>query len=239
MHKCFYGDNIDMGVLELSPNESHHLYNVMRMQIGSKIIALNGKGIHAYGTLIAIDKKHARIRIERITTFAYPNHPITLLQAVLKNNNNNYIVREATAIGVSEIIFFETRNTECKLKGKICDKFFHLQQIAIESCKQSGNPFLPKISYFEKLEKINSLPFDIRLFGGLREHSQPLKTALPIPLLKSNVCIAIGPEGDFSPSEYAYLQQNDFIPCRLTQNILRSETAAIYALSVLDQLINS
>jgi RsmE family RNA methyltransferase len=99
----------------------------VRAQIGSKIIALNCKGIHAYGTLAAIDRKHALINIEKITEFKYPNRPITLLQDVLKNNNNEYIVREATAIGVSDIIFFETKNTECKLKGKISDKIFRWQ----------------------------------------------------------------------------------------------------------------
>jgi 16S rRNA (uracil1498-N3)-methyltransferase len=239
MHKCFYGYDMKVGTLELSSSESHHLCNVMRARMGSAVTVLNGKGFHAYGTLAVADAKCARIRIERMDKFEYPSCPITLLQAVLKSSNNDHIVCEATAIGVSEIIFFETQNTECKLKGKIDNKLLRWKQTAIEACKQSGNPFLPKISYFEKLEFINLLPFGIKLFGGLKENSQPIKKVLSSHLPKSNICIAIGPEGDFSQSEYAYLTRNDFIECRLTRhNVLRSETAVIYALSVLDQLTN-
>jgi 16S rRNA (uracil1498-N3)-methyltransferase len=148
-------------------------------------------------------------------------------------------VGESKVIGESEIIFFETRNTEFKVGRKIDDKLLRWQQTAVEACKQSGNPFLPKISYFEKLESINLLPFGIKLFGGLEENSQPIKKVISTNPPKSNICIAIGPEGDFSPSEYDYLIGNGFIECRLAQhNVLRSETAAIYALSVLDQLTN-
>jgi 16S rRNA (uracil1498-N3)-methyltransferase len=228
-----------VGTLELSQSESHHLCNVMRAQIGSAITVLNGKGFHAHGMLAVADGKSAQIRIESIDKFNPHDYPITLLQAVLKGSNNDYIVREATAIGVSEIIFFETQNTECKLRGKIDNKLLRWQQTAIEACKQSGNPFLPKISYFERLESIDLLPFGIKLFGGLKGNTQPIKKVLSFHLPQSSICMAIGPEGDFSPSEYAYLTQNDFIECRLTHhNVLRSETAAIYALSVLDQLTN-
>ncbi|MDR1457623.1 MAG: 16S rRNA (uracil(1498)-N(3))-methyltransferase [Puniceicoccales bacterium] len=239
MHKCFYGHDMGVGILELSSPESHHLCNVMHARIGSAITVLNGKGFHAYGTLAVADGKCAQIRIERIDKFEHPNHPTTLLQAVLKNSNNDYIVREATAIGVAEIIFFETQNTECKLKEKIGNKLLRWKQTAVEACKQSGNPFLPKISYFEKLESINLLPFGTKLFGGLKESSQPIKKVISTHHPKSNICMAIGPEGDFSPSEYAHLIGYGFIECRLTHpNVLRSETAAIYALSVLDQLTN-
>ncbi|MDR2602958.1 MAG: 16S rRNA (uracil(1498)-N(3))-methyltransferase [Puniceicoccales bacterium] len=239
MHKCFYGYDVEVGILELSPSESHHLCNVMRARIGSAVTVLNGKGFQAYGILVVADGKCAQIEIERIDKIGHPSHPITLLQAVLKNSNNDHIVREATAIGVSEIIFFETQNTECKLRGKIDNKLLRWKQTAIEACKQSGNPFLPKISCFEKLESIDLLPFGIKLFGGLKENSQPIKKILSPHLPESNICMAIGPEGDFSPSEYAYLIGNGFIECRLTRhNVLRSETAAVYALSVLDQLTN-
>ncbi|MDR2432286.1 MAG: 16S rRNA (uracil(1498)-N(3))-methyltransferase [Puniceicoccales bacterium] len=239
MHKCFYEDDMEIGMLELSPSESHHLCSVMRVRIGSTVTVLNGKGFHAYGTLIAVDGKCAQIRIERIDKFEPPNHPIILLQAVLKNSNNDHIVREATAMGVAEIIFFEAQHTECKLRGKIDNKLLRWKQTAIEACKQSGNPFFPKISYFEKLESINLLPFGTKLFGGLKENSQPIKKVLLPHPPESNICMAIGPEGDFSPSEYAHLIGNGFIECRLThRNVLRSETAALYALSVLDQLTN-
>jgi 16S rRNA (uracil1498-N3)-methyltransferase len=231
---------MEVGMLELSQSESHHLCNVMRARIGSAVTVLNGRGFHAYGTLAVADGKCAQIRIESVDRFEPPDCPITLLQAVLKSSNNDYVVREATAIGVSEIIFFETQNTECKLRGKIDNKLLRWKQTAIEACKQSRNPFLPKISYFEKLESINLLPFGIKLFGGLEENAQPIKKVFSCHLPKSNICMAIGPEGDFSPFEYTYLRENDFIECRLTHhNVLRSETAALYALSVLDQLTNS
>jgi 16S rRNA (uracil1498-N3)-methyltransferase len=246
MQKCFYRGNIEIGPLELSQRESHHLCNVMRARAGEEVVVLNGDGIVARGKLSVPDGKCAEITVEKMAKKEKPENAITLLQATLKGNRNEYVIREGTAIGVGEIIFFEARNSECKLGEKIGDKLTRWESVAIEGCKQSGNPFLPKIFHFERFQKIDLSPFAVKFFCGLGEDSRLLGQAIAaekqagkqIGKRAENYCVAIGPEGDFSEFECDHMRRNGFTECKLSKNILRSETAAIYALSAMDQLLN-
>ncbi|MDR1595387.1 MAG: 16S rRNA (uracil(1498)-N(3))-methyltransferase [Puniceicoccales bacterium] len=236
MQRCFYRGDIVGDIVELSEEESYHLCVVTRTRIGETVAVLNGDGTTASGKLTAATKKHATIKIEKITKRNKPTRSFTLIQAVLKNMNSDYVVREATAIGVTAVIFCGTQNAECKLKDKVCCKLKRWEIIAVEACKQSGNPFLPKISYCENLREICTENFDAKFFGGLGENSKPLRLAVAQSRTAANICMAIGPEGDFSGEEYDYLRQNNFVECRICRNVLRSETAAICALSVLEHL---
>ncbi|MDR1401905.1 MAG: 16S rRNA (uracil(1498)-N(3))-methyltransferase [Puniceicoccales bacterium] len=237
MQKCFHRGEITSEVVELSMEESHHLCNVMRTRTGESVTMLNGEGIVARGKLMASEKKCARVKIDSVTKFERPAHSLALLQAALTNANNDHIVPEATAIGTCEIVFFEAQNSECKLKSKIAAKLMRWEALAIGACKQSGNPFLPKISYCETLEAIDLKNFDLKIFGGLSEDARTLKNVVSQHSTAKNICVAIGPEGDFSAFEYNFLAANHFSECKLARNILRAETAAIYALSALDQLL--
>jgi 16S rRNA (uracil1498-N3)-methyltransferase len=236
MHRCFCDEDMAIGPLELTPRESCHLCGAARMPIGGIVEILDGKGRVARGEIVRANKKCAVVNVETISMAEIKTPHISLLQAVLANANNDHVVREATAIGASKIIFFETQNTECKLGGKVKAKLVRWRLIAIEACKQSGNPFLPKISYAERLERVELSEFDARLFGGLSVEAVPLKLAFDEDFSFQKICVAVGPEGDFSPSEYDFLKNNGFQECRFSRNVLRSETAAVYALSVLDHL---
>ncbi|MDR1413336.1 MAG: 16S rRNA (uracil(1498)-N(3))-methyltransferase [Puniceicoccales bacterium] len=237
MQRYFYLGDTSSEIVELSQKESHHLHNVARVRTGECIALLNGNGTIARGKLLSVGKKCARVKIENITEIDRPKCSLTLLQATLTNANNDYIVHEATAIGVREIIFFEAQNSECKLRSKIENKLLRWGILAMEACKQSGNPFLPKISYHEALGAVNFEHFDLGIFAGLSDDARSLEKAISQHPSAKNICIAIGPEGDFSQSEYGLLRAKHLMECGLTRNILRSETAAIYSLSVLDQLL--
>jgi 16S rRNA (uracil1498-N3)-methyltransferase len=239
MQRSFHGGDIAVGTLELTERESHHLCRVARARVGVNIMVLNGNGVVAYGNLRDSNGKCAKIAIEKVVTHDAPPHSITLLQATLKGSNNEWLIREGTAIGVAEIVFVETQNAECRVSEKIDGKIARWKSVAAEGCKQSGNPFLPKISWVEKLKMVNLSAFDLKIFAGLSVGAKPLASATELPWTAKNTCVAVGPEGDFSASEYDFLKENGFVECKLAGNTLRSGTAAIYALSVLDQLINS
>ncbi|MDR3144136.1 MAG: 16S rRNA (uracil(1498)-N(3))-methyltransferase [Puniceicoccales bacterium] len=237
MQKCFHSGEIRTGSMQLSPRESHHLCSVARVRIGETICVLNGCGTVAIGKLIAWDGKFAEVEIDILSEVERPKCAVSLLQATLSSGNNDYVVREATAIGASEIVFFESQNSESRLKNKSENRLARWKIIAIEACKQSGNPFLPEISYCWKLAEMDASRFEAKIFGGLGPESRPLKDAVSCHRNACSLCVAIGPEGDFSASEYEYLKSHGFAACRFSKNILRSETAAIYALSAIDQLM--
>lgn len=205
--------------------------------MGENVTILNGEGLIASGKLIGNDRGCARIMVQKTVQSNRPERGITLLQATLKGSNNEYIIREGTAIGAAKMVFFEAKNSECRLKGRVGDKLIRWRAIAIEGCKQSGNPFLPEISYAESIEGINLFPFGTKILCGLDGNAKPLALGI-MGDTAGMTCVAIGPEGDFSTAELEHLRRNGFVECKLSKNILRSETAAIYALSVWDQLEN-
>lgn len=233
MQKCYYHGMLSVGSIFLSEEESHHLVHVARIRHDEKIMILNGNGQIGHGRFVNYCDKVAMVQIDDTEIVNRPSIDISLLQSVLVNNCNDHIVREATAIGVNKIIFCETQHSECRLAKKIDSKLARWNTIAIESCKQSGNPFLPEILYFKSLDDVVVSDNSIKLFGGLSKYAIPVLHSLKNVTDESEIVFAIGPEGDFSFPEYGNLRSRGFIECSLGSSVLRSETAAIYVMSVL------
>ena len=233
MQKSYYRGTLSVGNIFLSPEESHHLVHVARVRHDEKIIILNGDGQIGHGRFVGYCDKSAMVQIDNVEIIDRPSINITLLQSVLTNNCNDHIVRECTAIGVNKIIFCETQYSECRLAKKIDAKLSRWNTISIESCKQSGNPFLPEILYFKSLHDVVVSDRSIKLFGGLTEHAVPVSCRLKNIVDGDEIVFSVGPEGDFSCSEYEYLRSRGFMECSLGNSVLRSETAAVYSMSVL------
>lgn len=238
MQRCFHYGDLVVGDLTLCDAESHHLRDVIRVRISDEIVVLNGAGKIGVGAIKFFDRKSVIVGIDNVVLCSEPQLRISLVQAALLNNNNDFIVREATAIGVSEIIFFEAENSECRLRDKIANKLNRWEAISVGACKQSGNPFLLNISFCKNFFDFRPNKNSLKLFGGLTQKSKRLGDVLRENPNARHIYITIGPEGDFSSREYEYMRNNGFIECRLTNNILRSESAALYALSIVDHFYN-
>jgi 16S rRNA (uracil1498-N3)-methyltransferase len=236
MQKCFCGAGIAIGVVPLSKEESHHLCNVLRMRVGEDVVVLDGRGTVGRGKLSVVDGKRATVEVGEMTKFEKPRPRITLLQAAIAGGHNGDIVRGATALGADEIVFFEARRGECRIEGKVDRVVDRWKAIAVEACKQSGNPFLPTISHRLGLETVDTAGFGTKIFGSLGQNSIPLRTLLKNSFEWQAICVAIGPEGDFTPEEYDLLATLGFTGCRLARHVLRSEMAALQAVGLLAHL---
>ena len=151
MQRCFHYGDLVVGDLTLCDAESHHLRDVIRVRISDEIVVLNGAGKIGVGVIKFLDRKSVIVDIDNVVLCDKRQLQISLVQAALLNNNNDFIVREATAIGISEIIFFEAENSECRLRDKIANKLSRWEAISVGACKKSGNTFLPRISFCENL----------------------------------------------------------------------------------------
>jgi 16S rRNA (uracil1498-N3)-methyltransferase len=215
-------------VIHLDREEAHHLFHVLRARKDEKIIVLNGYGYYAEGHIlngttqeVIIDSVH----------FA-ESSKITLCSALLKNKAMDFLIREATAIGVAGIIPLYTQNSEVKIQN-VSEKQMHWHRIAREACKQSGNPYLPTI---EIPRKLKDFQFSVPTFvAALRKDAKNI-FHYQSEVKNNPVAILIGPEGDFSEQEYQYFIQNNFHFIYLGKHILRAETAALYLLSVIDHI---
>ncbi len=227
--------------LTLSPDESHHLISVNRARLGDPVVAFDGRGTEWACELVGDRRQGAQLKV-RSTRRAPPlPFSIALGQALPKGAAMDGIVRKATEIGAARIVPLETERTQVHLEADRSDrKVGKWQTAALEAAKQCGNPFLPEVAPVQGLAEFlaASGAADLKLIASLHPGATTLKPVLAAFQAQHNraprtATWLIGPEGDFSPDEMSRALAAGFVPVTLGPLVLRCETAAIYALSIL------
>jgi len=227
--------------LTLSAEESHHLVVVNRAVPGDTVVAFDGRGTEWICELAAADKRAARLKV-RFRQKAKPLPcAITLGQALPKGGFMDAIVRKATELGAARIVPLASERTQVHLDGERSDKKIEKwATAALEAAKQCGNPWLPEIAAVQSAAAFmeSARGYDLKLIASLQPDAQSLKTVLAAATAalgrtpRSAVWL-VGPEGDFTPAELSLARTAGFAPVTLGPLVLRCETAAIYALSIL------
>ena len=226
------------GFLILDFRESHHLVRVFRAKVGATIEVLDGKGARYLGTIELAAAKAVRVAVESVKRQAPVTQRVTLLQSVAKGRAMDLILRMATEIGASVIQPVFTDQGE-----HAAQKMEKWQLTMIEACKQCGLSYLPDL--FEPcrisdwLESNPDTAGSLRIVASLEKENRPLLEMLKTAGPHEEVVVAVGPAGDFSIAEYELLRSSGFNAVRLGANVLRTETAAAYLLSVVDQAAKS
>jgi len=228
--------------IRLDAGESHHLVAVNRCSRGDPVIAFDGRGQEWITECIEPSKNSTVLRV-RESRHAKPlPHEITLAQALPKGSTMDDIIRQATEVGAARIVPLLSERTQVHLDGDRADKKIEKWHTgAIEAAKQCGNPWLPEISPIQNFAAFihDTKDYDLKLIASLHAGAMTLKTALSHYREKHSATAPqkaiwlIGPEGDFSPSELTDAITAGFQPITLGPLVLRSDTAAIYALSIL------
>lgn len=225
--------------LTLAPDESSHLVRSLRARPGEPIHVFNGTGQSWSGVVLQADARALVMRIDTAETHRPTTPALVLAQALPKGSLMDDIVRAAVEIGVAEIQPLFSERCEVKLDDtRAASRLERWSAIAIEACKQSGNPFLPRIHTPVPLKTWLARPAEnmLRLVGSLEEGTPPLAHIQITDTTAEKLLFLIGPEGDFSPAEYTLIHQHGVRGVRFGQNVLRVPTAALYALTALDQL---
>jgi len=237
----------DPSEITLSAEESHHLIVVNRARVGATVVAFDGRGTE-WQTQLRSDRKNAAVlSVASHRTVPRLPYSITLGQALPKGPAMDSIVRKATEIGVARIVPLESERTQVHLAGDRSDRKtgkWHLA--ALEAAKQCGNPFVPEVLPVQDASAFMRVSggYDLKLIASLHPGATSLKPVLKAfqathGLPPQNVLWLIGPEGDFSPAEMALALEVGFKPITLGPLVLRSETAAVYALSVLSYALQN
>ncbi len=227
--------------IALSPDESHHLVAVNRAKAGDTVVAFDGRGTEWICEL-ASDRKNAAVLKVRFRQKAKPlPYAITLGQALPKGPSMDAIVRKATEIGAARIVPLESERTQVHLDGDRSDKKTEKwQTAALEAAKQCGNPFLPEVLPVQPAAAFmeTARDYDLKLIASLQPGAKSLKAVLAAFQAAQHrsprkVLWLVGPEGDFTPAEMSLAKSCGFEAITLGPLVLRCETAAVYALSVL------
>jgi 16S rRNA (uracil1498-N3)-methyltransferase len=227
-------------VVCLSERESHHAVDVLRVRAGERVTVLDGAGHELVCELVEPSRRGALLRvIERRVPATLSAH-ITLLQAVPKAKAMDTIIQKATELGARRIVPLLTGHCTVQLDAEdAVDKQAKWQQTAIEAMKQCGAPWLPVVERPLGLKEFlaDGGRFDLSLVGSLQPGSRHPRAWFEeftrmSGKLPATVSVWVGPEGDFSREEIAAIEDAGAQPVTLGPLVLRSETAAIYLLSV-------
>ncbi len=230
--------------LRLDEAESHHALNVLRMQEGDKAVAFNGQGKEATVLIAPLStKRDVRLKVLQSTKSPGLKCRITLAQAVPKGKNMDLIVQKATELGAAEIVPLISERTVARLDDEesAAAKQAKWQSVVIEAAKQCGQNWLPDVTLPQTPKEFfanRQGAFDFMLIASLQSDARHLREWLKDYSsahegTPKSALILVGPEGDFTPAEIGLARSAGCRPITLGPIVLRTETAAIYCLSVL------
>ena len=239
MHRCYApGANLQAATtLDIEGEEAKHALKVMRLRVGDVCEVFNGCG-QAATCRIAATSGSIHMTLAELTPLPAmpPVAGITLALAIPKGSNMDLIVQKAVEMGVQRIIPLITERTIVRIDAKeAAAKTAKWSRTVLEACKQCGVNTLPVVeqpqSYSSFLQR-SDLPA-LKLQCAIVPHARPMRELLEDARAahQSECVLLIGPEGDFSPAEYAAGEAAGYQPTSLGPIILRVETAVFLAVA--------
>ena len=239
MHKFFTPkENFIENTAKILGDDVKHLYKVLRLNEGDKIVLNNCDGDEFLAEIRTITKQEVIVDIEEKLEINNESEvKIYLFQGLPKAQKMDLIVQKGTELGITEFIPTLTERVDIKLKGEF-KKLDRLNRIALEAAKQSKRTIIPKVSepvYFEDaLKRMESLDLVIVPYENAENFG--IKTLFNDENIDTSkikkVGILVGPEGGFELSEINKLKENGAYIVTLGSRILRTETAGFVATSL-------
>jgi 16S rRNA (uracil1498-N3)-methyltransferase len=221
-------------------DELAHLRKVLRLEPGDRFIVFDDTGWEHEAVIRSFSAHRGDIDILRSYQ---PDREsalqITLALGLTKGEKMNFVVEKATELGVLNIVPFTSTYTVPKLDDRKAEaRTERWKKIAVSAAKQSGRTRLPKVYSLCEFREFAGKPWDdmLKLFFWEREGQQTLKQVRDSQPDARAVLLVIGPEGGFSVEEADLAQRHGFRSVQLGPRILRAETAAIAALSLVQFL---
>ncbi|MGB0774935.1 MAG: 16S rRNA (uracil(1498)-N(3))-methyltransferase [Akkermansiaceae bacterium] len=218
-------------MLVLTGDEAKHCARVMRATIGETVELFDGAGRSAICQIESISNQKIHCQIQSQEHLTTGGASIHLCQAIPKGGNMELIVQKAVELGVASIQPIITEHTVARPE-QVEKKRLKWQRIALEACKQCGQNTLPEVKPVLSFGEWITQPHEgARVIAAIHPQARSMQSV--VPHLAEGASLLVGPEGDFSLTEYELALDNGFMPVTLGNIILRTETATLYCLSVL------
>lgn len=225
--------------------EAHHVVRVLRRKVGDEILLFDGVRRRCRGVIDAVDTEapSADGRIVLDLPVSIERFRFHLFQGVPSGPKMDFVIEKAVELGAAAIVPFTSRKGQVKLDAKGAEaKAARWRRIAEAAAKQCERSDVPDIESARSLsawaDRLNGGPTFV---FSLSPSARPLKEALHPSSFRHDsgiINLVIGPESGFSDDEEAELQAAGAIPVSLGQRILRTETAGLAALAILQHELN-
>ena len=236
--RLFVSSALSNGVeLELDGDRAKYLGKVLRARVGDTLTIFNGDGPEWPATIMSISKSRINLALGMsIDPGTESPLKIHLVQGISRGDRMDFVVQKATELGVKRITPVLTEYGIVKLKSDRAEKRRdHWQKIANSACEQSGRTRQPLIDMPMPLKNwFGSKPPKVDAEVVLVPNAAAPLALIPPP--ETKICVLIGPEGGFSETEYGDAEVSGFQAVSLGPRVLRTESAAIATLSVLQSM---
>jgi len=218
--------------LALDDAAANHVGRVLRMGEGRPLVVFNGEQAGHFDAVITeVTKKTVRVALQRFNP-SQNESPLALHlgQAISKGDRMDFTIQKSVELGVSVITPLWTERCDVKLNGdRLAKKQEHWQQVAISACEQSGRDLVPVVRDAMKLSDwLAEVQADVRWVLDPRG-----KAGSQAPHNVQTASLLVGPEGGLSDDEIQQAVQQDFEAKLIGPRVLRTETAALTAITLL------
>ncbi|MCP4186351.1 MAG: 16S rRNA (uracil(1498)-N(3))-methyltransferase [Gammaproteobacteria bacterium] len=236
LSRVFVEESLAIGSsIELDASRSHYVGNVLRLKTGDEIALFNGQSDNDHHAVLEKNGKHLLANIHtRQDSKVESCLDSEILQALSRSNHLDLTIQKCTELGVAKLSIFNAEHSQIPLKPKQQEKrLAHWRAISIKACEQCGRHAPPIINFYPSLNELFDtdanrqhklmLDFDGLLLGDYLSNT----------VKEAQVSLLLGPEGGLSKQEIKAATTNGFKIVSLGPRVLRTETAAIAAMAII------
>ncbi|SCC90906.1 Ribosomal RNA small subunit methyltransferase E [Chlamydiales bacterium SCGC AG-110-M15] len=215
-------------VYSIEGPEHHHLAHVVRGKEGGVIDLVNGRGYLAHARIQKLGRRNVDVCVEGVDYQEREGFRMILAQAMPRANRLDTILEKVTELGVTEIRLFPGERSEKRKRSENVDR---MRSVLISAMKQSGRLYIPDLVLKGEIGEWDQLEGK-GYFGDISEGAPLFEDAWKGDKPKGEAVFVVGPESGFSEREEGLLREKGFVGVKLSDAILRTDTAPIMALSL-------
>jgi len=225
--------------IRLDAQATTHVVRVLRLKQNDRITVFNGKGGEFSGIISEISKRESVINLlEHLSPVNESPLDISLLQGVSRGERMDYTLQKAVELGVHKIFPVFTEHTAVHINDERKEKKqSHWQGVVNSACEQSGRNLIPEVYTASSLYQcLDQFSVSDKVVGLVLNHRAAISIADTNMEKPDRIILVAGPEGGLSESEITELERRNYISVKMGPRVLRTETAALAAISILQSM---
>jgi len=231
----FYVPDLDpqVGNVSLSADEAAHLTRVLRLQVGDDISVFDGRGHEFRARVTSASRRQVNIQLlEPVVPAPEPRVPITLVQAVLKGDKMDAVVRDATMMGVAAIEPVVSARTIARVPRTDNDRWFRVSVASAKQCRRAVVPAISAPRAFDDWLRSSAHGLRLMLVEPAASATQTCSLQVLENHAAGSLSLIVGPEGGWTPEERANAEQSGCLAVTLGGLTLRADAVAVAALAM-------
>lgn len=232
MQRYFSNNSCD-GIYKLNEDDSYHIKKVMRMNIGDLIEIVDNEKLCICQIIENNNLIMAKV-IEEKSDYNEMDVKVIIVQSLVNEQKMDLILQKGTELGAYAFYPYKSLNSVVKDNGKGDKKVVRWQKIVKEASEQSKRNIVPIVHNMVDLNDLIKIEASLKLICTVNEVTKNIKKVLQEHSKCDTIIIVVGPEGGFKRQEEEMFIKNGFIPVSLGKRVLRTETASLVALSMIN-----